>query len=137
LLAAVLVELFLPWPMKFMVDNVLGGQSLPEPAARLFPSFTAGDRASLILPICLAVILLAVLHRAFTFAGQLILIRAGGLMVLQLRRRGYEQFCRLSLSYHDKTKVGDSLYRIAYDTQAAMTLISGALVPIIQGVIML
>jgi ABC-type multidrug transport system fused ATPase/permease subunit len=33
--------------------------------------------------------------------------------------------------------VGDSLYRIAYDTQAAMTLISGALVPLFQGVVIL
>jgi ATP-binding cassette, subfamily B, bacterial len=137
LLCATFVELLLPWPMKFMVDHVLGDHALPEYAARFLPAFAAGDRASLILPITLAVIVLAVLHRAFTFAGQLVLIRVGGLLVLQLRRRGYEQFCRLSLSYHDKTKVGDSLYRIAYDTQAAMTLISGALVPVIQGIIML
>src|SRR5262249_46587719 len=48
-----------------------------------------------------------------------------------------EQFCRLSLSYHDRTKVGDSLYRVAYDTQGAMTLISGALVPLLQGALIL
>lgn len=137
LLAATFVELLLPWPMKYMVDHVLGEYPLPENIANFLPSFATEDRAALIMPICLAVILLAVLHRAFTFAGQLTLIRAGGNMVLQLRRRGYEQFCRLSLSYHDKTKVGDSLYRIAYDTQAAMTFMSGALVPIIQGIIML
>ena len=43
----------------------------------------------------------------------------------------------LSLAYHDRTKVGDSLYRIAYDTQAAMSLISGGLVPLVQSVLML
>src|SRR5262249_49241304 len=39
--------------------------------------------------------------------------------------------------YHDKTKVGDSLYRIAYDTQAAQSLLSGAVVPMASGVLVL
>jgi ATP-binding cassette subfamily B protein len=67
----------------------------------------------------------------------MLLINAGAKLVRELRCRGYEQICRLSMSYHEQNKVGDSLYRIAYDTQAGMTLISGALAPLLQSGVML
>ena len=35
----------------------------------------------------------------------------------------------LSLSFHDTTKVGDSLYRVAWDTYAVQTLLNNAIVP--------
>jgi ATP-binding cassette, subfamily B, bacterial len=43
----------------------------------------------------------------------------------------------MPLSYHDRNKVGDSLYRVAYDTPAAQTLLTGAVVPMTSGVILL
>ena len=137
LLVAAGVELLLPWPVKWLVDYVLGPQEVPEWLRRLWPAFASGDKPGAVLGVCLAGLLLAILHRAATLISQLLLISVGGRLVLELRRRGYEQFCRLSISYHDQRKVGDSLYRIAYDTHAGMTLISGALVPIVQAVIIL
>jgi ABC-type multidrug transport system fused ATPase/permease subunit len=44
---------------------------------------------------------------------------------------------RLSLAYHDKTKVGDSLYRVAYDAHAAQTLLNGALAPVVTSTLVL
>jgi ABC-type multidrug transport system fused ATPase/permease subunit len=137
LLVAAGVELLLPWPVKWLIDYVLGSHVPPDWLVRLWPSFAEPGKSGAILGICLAGILLALVHRLATLVSQMLLIGVGGQLVLQLRRRGYEQFCRLSLAYHDQTKVGDSLYRIAYDTQAGMSLISGALVPLVQGAIML
>ncbi|MEQ1851327.1 MAG: ABC transporter ATP-binding protein [Chthoniobacteraceae bacterium] len=137
LVVAAAVELLLPWPVKWLVDFVLGQQTPPEWLSAIWPAFISANKSGAIAGICLAGILFAVAHRAATLFSQMFLIGVGGQLVLQLRRRGYEQFCRLSLAYHDRTKVGDSLYRIAYDTQAAMTLISGALVPLFQGVLIL
>lgn len=51
-------------------------------------------------------------------------------MVQQLRCHASEQLHRLSFSYHDRTKVGDSLYRVAYDSQAAQSLLNGVVVPV-------
>jgi ATP-binding cassette, subfamily B, bacterial len=137
LLLAAGVELLLPWPVKWLVDYVLGPHAAPAWLSSLWPPFAGPDKGWAVLGICFAGLVLAVIHRTATLISQMLLIRVGGEMVLMLRRRGYEQFCRLSLSFHDRTKVGDSLYRIAYDTQAAMSLISGALVPLVTGALML
>ncbi len=137
LLLAAGVELLLPWPVKWLVDYVLGPQVPPAWLTAVWPPFASPDKGQAVLGICLAGLILALLHRTTTLISQMLLIRVGGEMVLMLRRRGYEQFCRLSMAFHDRTKVGDSLYRIAYDTQAAMSLVSGALVPLVQGALVL
>jgi ABC-type multidrug transport system fused ATPase/permease subunit len=61
--------------------------------------------------------------------GHFFLVRAGARIVQELRCRACEHLHRLSLAFHDKTKVGDSMYRVAYDSQAAQTLLNGAIVP--------
>ena len=43
-----LVSLLVPWPLKFIVDNVLSGQPLP-PAAELVLNRLSGDRAALLM----------------------------------------------------------------------------------------
>jgi ATP-binding cassette, subfamily B, bacterial len=136
-LGAAGVELLLPWPVKWLVDYVLGTQPAPEWLVRVWPPIASASRTDALLGVCLAAVILTVAHRLATFASQTLLIGVGGELVRQLRCRGYEQFCRLSLAYHDRTKVGDSLYRIAYDTQAAMSLVSGALVPLLQSSLVL
>jgi ABC-type multidrug transport system fused ATPase/permease subunit len=69
--------------------------------------------------------------------GHFFLLRAGAAIVQQLRCHACDQLHRLSLSYHDRTKVGDSLYRVAYDAHAAQTLLNGALVPIVTSALVL
>jgi len=69
--------------------------------------------------------------------SQLFLLRAGARLVQQLRCHACEQLHRLSLAFHDRTKVGDSLYRVAYDAHAAQSLFNGAIVPIFTGGLLL
>src|SRR5258708_7523021 len=47
--------------------------------------------------------------------------------------RAFDQLQRLSLAYHDRTKVGESLYRVAYDAHAAQSLLTGAIFPSLTG----
>jgi ATP-binding cassette subfamily B protein/subfamily B ATP-binding cassette protein MsbA len=56
-------------------------------------------------------------------------IRAALRMVFRLRCAVFEHLQKLSLAFHDTTKVGDSLYRIAWDTYAVQTLLNNAIVP--------
>jgi len=137
LLFATAVELLQPWPIKWLVDHVLGDQAAPAWLSRFWPAFGAGDVAGGIAAVCVSILVLAILHRAGSMAGHFFLLRAGARMVQQLRCHASDQLHRLSLSYHDKTKVGDSLYRVAYDAHAAQTLLNGALAPIATSTLVL
>jgi ATP-binding cassette subfamily B protein/subfamily B ATP-binding cassette protein MsbA len=127
------LELVQPWPIKWLVDYIAGSQPVPEWFARVWPAFGKEDTAGSLAAVCLAIFFLALLHRGVTTCSQLLLIGAGGRLVRQLRCHVCDHLHRLSLKYHDRTKVGDSLYRVAYDTQAAQSLLSGAVAPAAGG----
>lgn len=137
LMVAAGIELMQPWPIKGLVDYVFGSDTAPDWLVALWPSFGSRDIGGMIIGICLAVLLLVVAHRGTQLFSQYLLIRAGGRIVALLRYKVCEHLHRLSLTYHDQTKVGDSIYRAAYDTTAALSLVSQAVAPAITGVVLL
>src|SRR5690606_1874718 len=44
---------------------------------------------------------------------------------------------RLPLDFHDRQKVGDSIYRAAYDSYAAQSLLSQVVAPVVTGALIL
>ena len=55
----------------------------------------------------------------------------------KLRSRLFDHIQKLSLSFHDATAVGDSLYRVTSDTQCAQELFNSGLMPAITAAITL
>ena len=130
LIFAALMELLQPWPIKWLVDYVFGDRAAPD----WFEGFSVEQG---IAAVCLSILGLAVVYRLGLALGHFFLVRAGARIVQQLRCDAHEQLHRLSLAFHDRTKVGDSLYRVAYDAHAAQGLINGALVPMFSGALLL
>ena len=137
LILATAVDLLQPWPVKWLVDYVFGNQPAPAWLASLWPAFGARDMAGGITAVCISILTLALAHRLGVMGGNFFLLRAGARIVQQLRCHAFDQLHRLSVAYHDRTKVGDSLYRVAYDAHAAQTLLNGALAPIATGALVL
>jgi ATP-binding cassette subfamily B protein/subfamily B ATP-binding cassette protein MsbA len=133
LVVAALLELLQPWPVKWLVDYVFGERAAPGWLKSLWPAFASSNVASQITALCLSILGLAIVYRIMLALGHFFLVRAGARIVQQLRCEAYEKLHRLSLAFHDRTKVGDSLYRVAYDAHAAQGLINGALVPMFNG----
>lgn len=131
------IDLLQPWPVKWLVDYVFGSHSAPDWLASIWPAFKTRDAAQGITSVCVSILALAMLHRLNLTVGHFFLIRAGARVVQALRCHAADHLHRLSLSYHDRTKVGDSLYRVAYDAHAAQSLLNGAFVPIATSVLML
>ncbi len=133
LLFTTLVELLQPWPLKWLVDYVFGTQPVPAWLSGIWPGLTVRQSVGAITAVCVSILVLALVHRGGLAAGNFLLIRAGARIVQRLRCEACDHLHRLSLAYHDRTKVGDSLYRVAYDAHAAQTLLNGALVPAASG----
>ena len=137
LLLAAAMELIQPWPFKWLVDCVFGTRPPPLWLAHAVPAFATRDAPTAIAIVCLAILVMAVVHRLAGMLGHLLLVRAGWHLVLQLRCSAFERLHRLSLAYHERTRVGESLYRVAYDAHAAQSLLSGAVVPMMTGSLVL
>ena len=134
LMLAAALELLLPWPVKWLIDSVFG--ELPFPALLSWvPGFErGGDKETAVMSLAVMVLVLGIVHKGLTMLSQLWLIDAGNRMVKRLRIETLGKLYDLPLSFHDKSKVGDLMYRSVYDTYAIQTILSGVLVPIFAGV---
>ncbi len=137
LVVAAFVDLLQPWPIKWLVDYVFGNQTAPEWLTSIWPVLGTKNAAGGITAVCISILALAIIYRFGITIGHFFLVRAGARVVQQLRVHACEHLHRLSVAYHDKTKVGDSLYRVAYDSHAAQALFNGAVVPMATGALML
>src|SRR4051795_5315093 len=124
-----LADLAQPWPLKFLIDSVITGHSIPF-------TFTASEVRTLVL-IAAAVIGIALLDALATYTGDLWLKRAGERIAHELRLQMYAHLQRLSLAYHDRRQKGDLVTRLTGDANAVGSLFSDNLGAIGQAVLTL
>ncbi|HEY1299213.1 MAG TPA: ABC transporter ATP-binding protein, partial [Stellaceae bacterium] len=121
-------ELLKPWPLKVVIDNVLGGKALA------FPDWPAGRLLALA---CVGIVAVHLGSGALTLLHNYTAIRVGQNMVNDLRGALYAHLQRLSLAYHGRQRVGDLLYRIASDSFAVQTMVMNGALPILSAVVLL
>ena len=129
MLAIGVLELAKPWPLKVVVDNVLGGRPTGwaadagppscwrSRAARSSPSTRSSARSPS--------------RRNYTT------ISVGQRMVNDFRGDLYAHLQRLSMAFHSRREVGDLLFRLTADTLAIQTLTMNGFFPILTSVVLL
>src|SRR5689334_22443649 len=125
------LELAKPWPLKVVVDNVLGGHPLAWPVAR------ALDARALLVAACLALVVIYALLGALGVTSNYATISVGQRLVNDFRSELYAHLQRLSLAFHSRRSVGDILYRLTSDTFAIQTLTMNGFFPLLTSVVML
>ena len=134
---AALVELAYPWPVKVLVDYVFTDRAPTALLDTLWPAFGSGDKSGMVAGICLAIALIAATHQALLLGSRYLVIGVGNRTVRELRGLACEHLHRLELAFHQRTRLGDSIQRIAYDTQGAMTMIAQGIAPAAAAVVLL
>jgi ATP-binding cassette subfamily B protein len=124
------VELLKPWPLKLIIDNILGGQSLPWPLA-------AWSREMLLLTACAALVGTYVAAGWLTLLHNTTMLRIGHGMVNDLRGTVFSHLEQLSLALYHRYAGGELLYRTTSDTKAMQNLTVDGLFPIFTSVVML
>ena len=142
MLSGSLIGLLQPWPLKYIM-NVVATKSAPPGFLVATQNFIAhlipigNSKLGMIGLLCLALLLLSVGSAAITVISTWLLVSSGLRMVFKLRCRVFEHMQRLPLSFHDSTTVGDSLYRITWDTYSVQALFNAGLVPGISSIVTL
>jgi ATP-binding cassette subfamily B protein/subfamily B ATP-binding cassette protein MsbA len=107
----VLVSLLTPWPLKFIVDNVLGDQPLPGPIAALM-QFRPDNRPAVIAVIACAGFLVVLMQNAVTVLSSYVNTRLDQSMTLDFRSDLFQHVTHLSLASHDRRRSGMLIYAI-------------------------
>ncbi len=125
------LEVLKPWPLKIIIDNVLGD----KPAG--WGLADALSRDSLLIAACAGMIVIYLLLGGITLLNNYTTIRIGQRMVNDLRRDIYSHLQRLSLAFHSRRQVGDLMYRVTADTYAIQSLTMNGVFPIVTAVALL
>jgi ATP-binding cassette subfamily B protein len=127
-----------PWPMKVLVDNVLGGKPMGptlQPIIDRLPGTT--DPGGLLGWTVAATVMLFVLGWTLGFASSLASINLGQRMNYDLAADLLGHLQRLSLTYHNRRSVGDMVRRVSEDTGCVSTIAKDALLPVLTSLVSL
>jgi ATP-binding cassette subfamily B protein/subfamily B ATP-binding cassette protein MsbA len=102
-----------PWPMKVLVDHVLGGVPLPEPLSRLIPG--AGAPRVLLVWVVLAGVAVFGINSLLEVFLTRAWIRVGQRLVYDVAADLFARAQRRSLIFHSRHPVGDLMSRITGD----------------------
>lgn len=121
-------ELAKPWPLKFVVDSVLGDR----PVAGLLGRLSATE---LLAIACFSIVAIQAAHAGLSYWNNRTTISIGQRLVNDLRSDLYGHLQRLSLSFHASRHVGDLLYRLIADTFAVQGLTMNGIYPIASALV--
>jgi ATP-binding cassette, subfamily B, bacterial len=132
-LAGVGLEVLRPWPTKILVDQVLGQQPLPESLAWVLLWLPgSGGVRGLLFWICACTVLIFFAGTLMMMATLSASVRLGQRMVFDLGADLFAHLQRLSLLFHSRRAVGDTIARVTGDAYGLQTLVNSALLPLFQ-----
>ncbi len=132
-LAGVGLEVLRPWPTKILVDQVLGQQPLPESLAWVLLWLPgSGSVRGLLFWVCACTVLIFFAGTLMMMATLSASVRLGQRMVFDLSADLFAHLQRLSLLFHSRRAVGDTIARVTGDAYGLQTLVNSALLPLFQ-----
>src|ERR1700712_5221915 len=127
-------DLLTPWPLKIVLDNVLGHKGQTHGWLEHTIRQIAGtDTMRILILACVAVMVIAIVDALCTYGDKYVTTSVGQWVTHDLRGRLYAQVQRLSLTYHDQNQTGDLISRVTTDIDSVQTfIVSGMLTMLVD-----
>ncbi|KIE59382.1 multidrug ABC transporter ATPase [Methylacidiphilum kamchatkense Kam1] len=106
-----------PWPVKWLIDDVL------LKTINHLPHGYSQNLMTTAFIGCATLFLIYLIHSQLTLLINSLLYRIGLSALLKLRTDTFSFLQYLPLRFHESTKSGDIVYRIAYDSQSILTML--------------
>jgi len=131
ILAAMLLQTAMsvaaPWPLKVILDNVVGERKLPPWLDDFLLRFMAsGGKMQIAAAAAIATILIALLGAAASYLANYYTTSVGQWVANDLRLRTYHHLQQLSLNYYNTHEMGTLLSTITADVQTIQNFASSS-----------
>jgi ATP-binding cassette, subfamily B, bacterial len=141
LMALLLVQVALgalqPWPLKIIIDYVLGNHAIAEPYRGWLQALTGGGTVGLLVFFVVSMVFIQIINLFAGAVGAQVQVDTGQRMVYDLRYRLFEHLESLGLNHHITTSTGDAVYRVDVDTYSIENLSMSGIFPLATSVITL
>jgi len=128
ILAAMLVQtvmsLAAPWPLKIVIDNVVGGHKAPEWLAALHIAVLTGGKLELAAIAAIGLVLIAAIGAVASYVENYYTESVAQWVAYDLRNRLYDHLQRLSLAYFDSHQLGTILSTVIDDVKTIQAFAS-------------
>ncbi len=132
---AMLIETFMsvasPWPLKIILDNVIGKHSLPEYLSWLRDISAGENTMSLAVVAAIGVIVITVIGSIAGYIDNFYTENVAQNVANDLRLRLYHHLQHLSLKYYDSHQVGNMVSTIISDVSTIQGFTSSSLLSIL------
>jgi len=116
-----------PWPLKVVLDNVVGEHKLPPWLADfLEPFLRGGTRMETAAAAAIALVVIAVVGAVASYVSNYYTTSVGQWVANDLRMRAYDHLQRLSLNYYSEHDLGTLLSTMTADVQTIQAFASGS-----------
>jgi subfamily B ATP-binding cassette protein MsbA len=140
LLAAIVcsaLDLLQPWPLKIVIDSVLGSKKLSGWVAFVMPHAAATDKLLLLNVTAMSLIAIALAGAVGSYIQDMTMTGVGQWVMHDLRTTLYHHIQLLSLSYHDENQTGDLISRVTSDIDTIQNFVTSTLLDALLDVLML
>jgi ABC-type multidrug transport system fused ATPase/permease subunit len=121
-----------PWPLKIILDNVVGSHKLaPWLADLLRPVLGGGNKMQIAVAASMAVLVIALLGAVASYVSNYYTTSVGQWVANDLRLRTYHHLQQQSLSYYDTHQSGTLLSTITSDVSTIQSFASSATLDIV------
>ncbi len=118
-----------PWPLKILIDQVIDGKPIPAWMSAI-PG--ADSRHGLLVWVVVAEVLIFLVSTLASMVTSYASLTLGQYMTWSLAGDLFRHLQRLSLLFHTKRESGDLIERVTTDSYSIDTLLTGAVLPVIQ-----
>src|SRR5271155_5813503 len=127
MLVETVMSLAAPWPLKIILDSVVGHHKLTPWLARLIGPLPDDDaRLHMAVVAAIAFVAIAVIGAIASYVDNYYTESVGQWVAHDLRMRTYHHLQRLSLAYYDSHQTGQLLSTITDDIQTIQSFASSA-----------
>jgi ABC-type multidrug transport system fused ATPase/permease subunit len=124
-----------PWPLKIILDSVVGAHHLPSWPAHLLGTILGGtDRKQVAVIAVLGVVVIAAIGGLASYLDNWFTEIVAQRVAHDLRMRTYHHLQRLSLGYYDKHQIGGLISTLTTDIGTIQTFASSGVLDILVDV---
>lgn len=121
-----------PWPVKVLVDHVLGEEEMPKILSWMRDLPGGHEAWVLVAWLSGATVLIYLLHHGAQTLKAYLEAGVGVRMAMDLGAELFDRLQRLSLRFHGRQLTGDLLRRVTHDTGCVRQLVLDVALPMVQ-----
>ena len=125
-------ELLKPWPLKFIIDTVLVDDAPGSGIDQTILALLGADKSALLAALCVGILVVYLSAGTLQLVSKYLLVKVSLRVLTQVRCDLFRHLQRLSLRFHDRNRIGDSLYTLNTNIYSIQGIFCDGFIPVLE-----